>query len=215
MATTSPDNAWSPDSVDPYKLTVDLAAMQASVQAALVARVKYFSGSDAARLALAAPYLADGITWKTTDTGITYNREGGVWKPWESKWISYSPSSSSITVGAGTALTRYKYEAGRVRCHFRFKIGAGGNIAGTASVALPVARAALSYPYEMSPEIGHAYDDSATTNYILTVIANAGSTTTVVLGYGTPNISAFLTASVPFTLAAADVYEANFTYDPA
>lgn len=35
MALTSPDNLWSPDPSDDYDLTVDLAAMQSSVQQAI------------------------------------------------------------------------------------------------------------------------------------------------------------------------------------
>lgn len=37
MATTSPDNLWSPDAGDDYALTTDTAAMQDTVQAALTA----------------------------------------------------------------------------------------------------------------------------------------------------------------------------------
>lgn len=35
MATTSPDNLWSPNPTDPYNLTLDLAQMQSTVQTAL------------------------------------------------------------------------------------------------------------------------------------------------------------------------------------
>lgn len=174
----------------------------------------YRVASAAARDAIfTSPVI--GNTVFRTDTNLTERYNGSAWKPWDSDWIAYTPSSSTITAGAGTTVTRYRYENGRIRCHIRYTIGSGGNITGTLSVALPVTRAALSHAYEMSSEIGNVYDTSLTTNYIVTVIANATSTTQVVFGYGTPNITAFVTSAVPFTLAAGDVYEANFLYDPA
>lgn len=48
MATTSPDNIWTPDSGDDYALTVDLAATADTIQAALnskVSTVGYDSGN--------------------------------------------------------------------------------------------------------------------------------------------------------------------------
>lgn len=52
MATTSPDNIWTPDAGDDYALTVDLAAMADSVQNALKTR----DGVNAA--------VSLGVYWK-------------------------------------------------------------------------------------------------------------------------------------------------------
>lgn len=53
MATTSPDNIWTPDSGDDYALTVDLAAMADTVQDALNNVPKnYLRGTNAERLAI-------------------------------------------------------------------------------------------------------------------------------------------------------------------
>lgn len=43
MATTSPNNLWSPDAANAYNLTVDLAAMQATVQTALNTKQNSFT----------------------------------------------------------------------------------------------------------------------------------------------------------------------------
>lgn len=91
MATTSPDNIWTPDSGDDYALTVDLAAMADTVQGSLnglrserIAR----SGTDAERLALVPPDLRDGLQWFSTDTGVQWRRVGGEWVSQGSDWIT-------------------------------------------------------------------------------------------------------------------------------
>lgn len=80
MATTSPDNIWTPDSGDDYALTVDLAAMADTVQDALTARpVNYRVLTNAQRLALTGPALFEGLTVWTSDTKIEWLYTGGAW----------------------------------------------------------------------------------------------------------------------------------------
>lgn len=45
MATTSPDNLYSPDNADDWDLIVDLGAMQTSTQAALANRVRHYTAT--------------------------------------------------------------------------------------------------------------------------------------------------------------------------
>lgn len=85
MATTSPDNLWSPDSAEGYDLTVDLAAMQDSTQAALVAiRTEnpptYIIGTNAERLGLTSPVLREGLRFWTTDTRIEWVYSASAWR---------------------------------------------------------------------------------------------------------------------------------------
>lgn len=82
MATTSPDNIWTPDSGDNYALTTDLAAMADTVQDAL-SDIRddsaAFIGTNAQRTALTAPALREGITWYATDTNIRWFYDGANW----------------------------------------------------------------------------------------------------------------------------------------
>lgn len=109
MATTSPDNIWSPDSGDDYALTVDLAAMADTVQDAIndnrVGRI----GTNAERLALTGTDLFEGLTFRTTDTRYDWVYTGGVWQrrmaPYGfAKGTVNTPSSGYLTVNfpAGT-----------------------------------------------------------------------------------------------------------------
>lgn len=80
MATTSPDNLWSPDSTDDYDFTIDAAAMQSTVQAAISA---VRTGANAFKGLLAARPAAgvEGRTYYATDTNRSFRDDGTTWIP--------------------------------------------------------------------------------------------------------------------------------------
>lgn len=106
MATTSPDNLWSPDAVDDYALTTDLAAMQDTVQDALTGLrggLSYRADlTDAQRIALTGGQLFEGLRVRTTDTKID-------WLYTSSTWVAWGTSTTtSVTFSSGwTALSGY------------------------------------------------------------------------------------------------------------
>lgn len=66
MVTTSPDSLFSPDDANQYNLTVDMAAMQTSVQSALNNRTRRYTATTVA--ALPTSGVPTGATgWTTTD----------------------------------------------------------------------------------------------------------------------------------------------------
>lgn len=80
MATTSPDNLYSPDSSDPYALTQDLGAMQDSVQSALVRRANAYVGTSAQRNAFTTAPV--GTIWSDTNgSRLVYKRGASSWEP--------------------------------------------------------------------------------------------------------------------------------------
>lgn len=82
MATTSPDNIYSPDLSNPWLQTVDLAAMADSVQDALNnvrGGQAYQVGTDAERLALSGSGLFKGLIFYTTDTDLEWRYDGSAW----------------------------------------------------------------------------------------------------------------------------------------
>lgn len=76
MATTAPDGLISPDASDPYDLTSDMAAMQASTQAALSNRSSK-SGSNSAMLS--ASGVREGTLWYSTSDQRLYRFNGTGW----------------------------------------------------------------------------------------------------------------------------------------
>lgn len=105
MATTSPDNIWTPDSGDDYALTVDLAAMADSVQDAVNAHKTYRVGTNAERLALVAPELRDGIVFQTTDGSKLK------WTYMNSSWVQLDRASE--TSGVFTAASGWTVSSQR------------------------------------------------------------------------------------------------------
>lgn len=79
MATTSPDNIWTPDAGDDYALTTDLAATADTIQAAITANRVGRIGTNAQRLALSGANLYEGLTFRTTDTRRDWVYTNGAW----------------------------------------------------------------------------------------------------------------------------------------
>lgn len=83
MATTSPDNIWTPDSGDDYALTVDLAATADTIQDALTdirGDIAYRVGLNADRTALTGADLFEGLRFYATDTDLEWFYNGSLWR---------------------------------------------------------------------------------------------------------------------------------------
>ncbi|AXC37915.1 hypothetical protein SEA_JACKO_57 [Microbacterium phage Jacko] len=148
----TPGGRFSPGDTDEWDLTTDLAAMQVSnetasqteIANALNTQSASFIGTEAERAALTAPKLRNGITFRTTDTNITYYRTGGAWR-----------------IAPGTTLGVYEYFSGS-------NIGgATGTLVGnlvSSAVSVPVGqrvRAIASYSQ---------YNNSGTANSNFTLL---------------------------------------------
>lgn len=137
MATTSPDNIWTPDAGDDYALTTDLAATADTVQDAITdlrTKTGYRADlTDAQRLALSGGSLFEGLWVRTTDTKIDWLYTGGAWVPW-------GTSTGSVTVESGWSATagytpRVVRNGGVVSIYGAVTNGGGGF---TAVVTVPV-----------------------------------------------------------------------------
>lgn len=143
MATTSPNNIWTPDSGDDYALTVDLAAMADTVQDAITNNKTTFEGLDSSRPANGTPGLVSGMTWYSTDTDTLWRYLGGTWRIWIQPSRPYTPTVSGLTLGNGTMTAR----ASRLGTRVSFSIGV---IAGTTTVATNNVTLGLPYVSETS-----------------------------------------------------------------
>ena len=99
MATTSPDNLFSPNPSDNYNLIADWATSMRSVQTALAKRGNLYIGTAAQRTAFST--APEGTHWQDTD-GPKYEwvRQAGSWRGAEplSGMVSASfPSSGGNT----------------------------------------------------------------------------------------------------------------------
>jgi hypothetical protein len=170
------------------------------------------------REALAGADVWVGLLCFDTDELIEYLYLPDGWKRWSSDWIDYTPASTTLIPGVGGALdTKYRYVGGLVMPEIQCTFGSsGGTITGTAKVALPVARAALAYPFEASPELGVYYQASITRLHRISVVADAASTDVVRFGYGLPFGTSDVSTTIPADpISMNDTLHARFTYNPA
>ena len=80
MASTSPDNIFSPDEGQQWNLTSDWQQTAESVQAALNRRANSYSGTKLERLAFTPP--ENGVHWHDTDgDSFEYVWRNGRWHP--------------------------------------------------------------------------------------------------------------------------------------
>lgn len=99
MATTSPDNLFSPNPSDNYNLIADWATSMQSVQAALAKRGNLYIGTAAQRTAFST--APEGTHWQDTDgPKYEYVRSGGAWRGAEplSGMITATPPTSGGNV---------------------------------------------------------------------------------------------------------------------
>lgn len=96
MATTTPDNIWTPDAGDQYALTQDLGANADSVQAALIRRGNAYKGSTAQRTAFSS--AEDGVLWQDTDgIKMVWRRDGVNWVPAVWRWTGSLSQMNAFT----------------------------------------------------------------------------------------------------------------------
>lgn len=78
MATTSPDNLFSPNPSDNYNLIADWATSMQSVQSALVKRANMYVGTSAQRTAFTT--APEGVHWQDTNgTKLEYVMQSSTW----------------------------------------------------------------------------------------------------------------------------------------
>lgn len=174
---------------------------------------------DSATLTAYTPM--DGQFAYRIDNGITYKRVSGAWKAWESGWISYTSTTTNLTIGTGgSALkdTKYRYVAGDVEHDVTFILGTvGGAVVNSPSFTTGVTMAAVKHANVIYSGKGSVILTAASGSpYAAVVHATGTSATTVTIGpdSGTAAQGAF-TASSPFTFTAGSVLQARFVGTPA
>jgi len=167
---------------------------------------------------LAAWAPADGGFALQLDTWLLWERVSGLWvRAGISPWLSYTPTLTNLTVGAGGSNTaEWRYEGDYVRVRPRFQLGSGGSMSGSIpSFTLPVAAATPQTPVAVFAGVANYHDVSAAIGYVGYVGLVSGSTTTArFLQPGAGNALGPVTGATPFAFDAAtgDILAADFSY---
>lgn len=104
MATTSPDNIWTPDSGDNYDYVIDSAATAASIQTALTRRANSYIGTTTQRTAFTSS-APEGTLWSDTDgEKILWIKQGASWIPvWGNGQGLGTPTGTIMQYAGATA----------------------------------------------------------------------------------------------------------------
>lgn len=118
MATTSPDNLFSPNPSDNYNLIADWATSMQSVQAALVQRANMYVGTSTQRTAFTS--APEGVHWQDTNgTKQEWVRQSNAWVATvdDTGWIAPTlPSGYTAENGLGYRVRGgVLYFRGRIR----------------------------------------------------------------------------------------------------
>lgn len=221
MAVTSPDNIWTPDAGDDYALSTDLAAMADTVQDAITANKVNLAGLDAARPANGYPGLTAGMSWYSTDTGITWRYSGSTWSIEFRPLSSYTPTVSGITAGQITTVGKYERRGTYIDGFVTIQKTGGGIPTGAVTVSLPTTPADSSTVRDLGPgNVRIVLSGPVTTDYIVTARYTGGSN--VNLNIPDPGGSALtsgtnLSGSFPTSGShlAGGSYHVTFKYESA
>ena len=103
MPITPNFSLWSPDDSDDWDLTIDLAAMAISIDAAITSATTSLIGTDAQRIALASPQKKAGLRWFSSDTGrewVSTSSATGAWTPVSFSGVSVTTTTAQTTNAA-------------------------------------------------------------------------------------------------------------------
>ena len=125
-------------------------------------------------------------------------------------WVSFSPSITNLTVGAGGTLTGYYMQIGKL-VYFRvyFKYGAGSAVSGTMALTLPVTAAS----YGSSTSIGSIYVVDASAGAVFFGRVQSSGTMFVDNVAGTYATYSYISSTVPMTWATDDYFTIQGSYE--
>lgn len=149
MATTSPDNIWTPNSSEDYDYVIDAAATATSVQNALTRRANSYVGTTAERAAFTAS-APEGTLWSDTNGDKIL-------------WIKKGASWQGVWSGANTILIDgVQYPASGL-----FPIPPAYTLSGSS----PVFYASWTWPRPFEPPVGYGFIPHLTRTYRLAYIS--------------------------------------------
>jgi len=164
--------------------------------------------TSAERVQLSPSQARAGWLFTETDTGRIYQRTASGWKVVFQDWTDYSPTTSGVT--GGTVTGSYRRQGDQVDVQIRH-VMTGANLSGQPGYSLPVTA-----------------ESNSTEWFAGTVMLRDASTQTEMLGVArklTAGVGPYVlmastqyaqygnvTASAPFTWAAGDVIDMQFSY---
>lgn len=168
-----------------------------------------FADSTARDAAIPAPDTGQWV--QQADDEARYRYDGSAWRPFDTKWQTFTPTLTNVTVGNGTSLG-WKFRIGKLE-HWKvyLLLGSSSSISGQIQITTPAMQNSISLE-----DVGTVFfrDASVPTNYPVGVALKSGSTTVGVYAAnvaGTYPVLAGTSSTVPFTWTTSDFFHVTFT----
>ena len=147
----------------------------------------------------------------TNDVSSLWSYDGTNWLPINTKYQTWTPSYTNLTVGNGTVIARYIQFGKFVDFIFEFTLGSTSSIGTGPVISLPVAGATIVSSWNGTAR----FLDNGVTNYIGALnISSSGIRPQTVVVTGTyADAQGGITATAPFTWTTGDVLSIGGTYE--
>ncbi len=168
------------------------------------------------RDSIATPQEGMRVYRKDTDATEIYN--GTEWLTFDSKWQSYTPTLTNLTIGNGTLNAKYMRQGKKCTVRFVFTFGTTSSMGTDPTLSLPFTAVALAAGANIMQEGVCALFDSSGSTYFYGYFAATSTTTRIIRTAnvaGTYPSAAQITSAVPMTWANLDQIAGQFTYDVA
>jgi len=159
--------------------------------------------------------LKDGLYADVLDTNALMRCDGAAWNAAGiGQWTAYTPTLTNIVVGTGGVSSFiYRREGDEIRVRFVLKFGsAGASIQNLPTFTLPVNSVPLNHPFQTYNGGISYYDNAPGVNYPGVVAAENTSVSTVRLFHTNAGAYGNLGPAAPFSWAADDALQGEFTY---
>jgi hypothetical protein len=147
----------------------------------------------------------------TNDVSSLWSYDGTNWLPINTKYQTWAPSYTNLTIGNGTVVARY-FQIGKfVDFIFEFTLGSTSSVGSAPVISLPVAGATTVNSWNGTAR----FLDSGVTNFMGALnISSTGIRPQAVNVSGTyADIQGGITATVPMTWTTGDVLSIGGTYE--
>ncbi len=159
----------------------------------------------------------EGMQVYQLDDDAKYVYTGSEWLAFDTKWQTYTPTLTNLTLGSGTSVGKYKRSGKDCEIDYVFTLGAGSAVGSNPEVTLPFTRASGYGTNLLQPLDGTAFfvdEGNATYNGCVTSSTAQFRVYCIATGFSAGSLSP-TSAANPFTFGSTDQLGARFKYQMA
>lgn len=156
----------------------------------------------------------EGLTVYRKDTDAIERYTGSEWLAFDSKWQTYTPTLTNLTLGNGTQIAKYFRQGKRITVDWSLVLGTTSAVGSNPEITLPFTRASGYGTNLLQPLDGTAFfvdEGNATYNGCVTSSTTLFRVYCIATGFSAGSLSP-TSAANPFTFGSTDQLGARFSY---